>query len=63
MAYFRYEKEKAFPYECSECGFGHLDPQSYCGKCHQKMEKADDEYLILIEMPIGAEILVKESCL
>lgn len=33
MAYWRFDEEKAFPYECSECGCGHFEPQATCDRC------------------------------
>ena len=32
---WRYDAEKAFPYECPFCGCGHAFPQEECDRCHK----------------------------
>ena len=36
---WRYDTEKAFPYECPFCGCGHTFPQEECDRCHKIIDR------------------------
>ena len=36
---WRYDAEKAFPYECPFCGCGHAFPQEECDRCHKIVDR------------------------
>ena len=38
VKFWDYYPEKAFPYECPYCGYGHIEPLNYCECCESEVK-------------------------